>query len=49
MPGDWKKNVRVYRSDGTLLETLGQREGITLGELQRTAKRVLRLAMLLRK
>ncbi len=48
MPGDWKKNVRAYRSDGTLLETLGQHEGITLGELQRSAKRVLRLALLLR-
>ena len=48
MPGDWKKNVRAYRPDGALLETLGQHEGITLGELQRTAKRVLRLVLLLR-
>ena len=48
MPGGWKKNERGYRPDGTLLETLGQSEGITLAELQRTAKRVLRLAMLLR-
>ena len=49
MPGDWKKMNKGYRSDGTLLESLGQEEGITLGELQRTAMRVLRLAMQLRK
>jgi beta-glucosidase len=49
MPGDWKKMAKYYRSDGTLLETLGQSEGITLAELQRTAMRVLRLVLRLKK
>ena len=49
MPGDWAKHIRRYRSDGTLLDTLGQSEGITLAELQRTAVRVLRLVLKLKK
>ena len=49
MPGDWAKHIRRYRSDGTLLDTLGQSEGITLAELQRTAIRVLRLVLKLKK
>ena len=49
MPGDWNRTARRYRPDGTLLETLGQSEGITLAELQRTALRVLRLVIRLRK
>ena len=49
MPGDWSKHIRRYRSDGTLLESLGQSEGITLAELQRTAIRVLRLVLKLKK
>ena len=49
MPGDWAKHIRRYRSDGTLLESLGQSEGITLAELQRTAIRVLRLVLKLKK
>jgi len=48
MPGGWKKNEWGYRSDGTLLSTLGKPGGITLAELQRTARRVLRLTMQLR-
>ncbi len=49
MPGDASKTAKGYKSDGTLLETLGAQDGITLGELQRTAKRVLTLAIRLRK
>ena len=49
MPGDWAKHIRRYRSDGTLLDTLGQSEGITLAELQRTAIRVVRLVLKLKK
>ncbi len=49
MPGDASKTAKGYKSDGTLLETLGTPDGITLGELQRTAKRVLTLALRLRK
>ena len=49
MPGDMGHMAKEYRSDGTLLETLGQPEGITRGELQRTAENVLRLALALHK
>ena len=43
MPGGGR--VGRHRPDGTLLESLGEDGGITLGELQRTAMNVLRLAM----
>ncbi len=43
MPGGSRTGKRV--PDGTLLETLGQPDGITTGELQRTAKHVLAFAM----
>lgn len=43
MPGG--DRVGKEKPDGTLLKTLGKPEGITTGEMQRTAKRVLRLAM----
>ncbi|MBR2671283.1 MAG: glycoside hydrolase family 3 C-terminal domain-containing protein [Oscillospiraceae bacterium] len=43
MPGDMGHLTKKYRSDGTLLETLGKPDGITRGELQRTAKNVLNL------
>ena len=49
MPGDMGKIARRYHSDGTLLETLGRPGGITTGELQRTAARVLRLVLRLKK
>lgn len=49
MPGNWKKTDKRCHSDGTLLETLGRSEGITLAELQRTAMRVLRLVLRLKK
>lgn len=41
MPGNHDAQDKEYRSDGTLLETLGRPEGVTRGELQRTAKNVL--------
>ena len=48
MPGDMGHLTKVYRSDGSLLETLGKPDGITRGELQRTAKNVLRLVLALK-
>ena len=45
MPGDLGHTARKYRSDGSLLKTLGQEEGITLGELQRSAGNVLRMIL----
>ena len=48
MPGDMGHMAKTYRSDGSLLETLGQPDGITRGELQRTAKNVLRLVLALK-
>jgi beta-glucosidase len=47
MPGNHTREDREYHSDGTLLETLGRPDGITRGELQRTAKNVLRFLMTL--
>lgn len=43
MPGG--KRAGRQKPDGTLLETYGKPDGITLGELQRTAKNVLSVAM----
>ena len=48
MPGDMSHMAKGYKSDGTLLPTLGKPDGLTLGELQRTAWNVLTLAMKLR-
>ena len=49
MPGDMGHMARKYKSDGSLLKTLGQPDGITRAELQRTAKNVLTLALRLDK
>ena len=49
MPGDMGHLTKKYRSDGSLLKTLGKPEGITMGELQRTAENVLRLILKLKK
>ena len=49
MPGDIGHLAKQYKSDGSLLATLGQPEGITRAELQRTAKNVLTLALRLDK
>lgn len=43
MPGG--KRMGKQKRDGTLLKTYGKQDGITLGELQRSAKNVLRFAM----
>lgn len=43
MPGAITRVERSYVSDGSLLKTLGQEEGIKKAELQRTAENVLRL------
>lgn len=43
MPGG--RRIRRQKSDGTLLKTYGKPKGITLGELQRSAKNVLRFVM----
>ena len=48
MPGDMRHMARKYKSDGSLLKTLGQPDGITRGELQRTAKNVLNLILKLK-
>ena len=40
--------AKAYKSDGSLRKTLGQPDGITRAELQRTAKNVLTLALQLK-
>ncbi|MDE6659377.1 MAG: glycoside hydrolase family 3 C-terminal domain-containing protein [Eubacterium sp.] len=47
MPGD-KFGTKKYKSDGTLLPTLGKADGITRAELERTAKNVLNLVLKLK-
>lgn len=45
MPGGFRHIEKKYKSDGSLLKTLGKKNGITRGELERTAKNVLNLAL----
>lgn len=45
MPGGFRHVEKKYKSDGSLLKTLGRQNGITRGELERTAKNVLKLAL----
>ena len=45
MPGNMGHVNRNYKSDGTLLATLGKKDGITRAELQRTAGNVLRFIL----
>lgn len=45
MPGGFRHIEKKYKSDGSLLKTLGRQNGITRGELERTAKNVLELAL----
>ncbi len=47
MPGGGRTGKR--KPDGTLLKTYGKPDGITIGELQQTAKNVIRLAMAINK
>ena len=49
MPGDMGHLAKKYRSDGSLLKTYGRPDGITAGELQRTARSVLGLILKLNK
>ena len=49
MPGSVGMATGTRFPDGTLLKTLGKKDGITLGELQYCAKNVLRCAMKLKK
>ena len=44
MPGGPRVAI-IKRPDGTLLKTLGKNEGITYGEMQRSAMNILRFAM----
>ena len=48
MPGDMGHLAKSYRSDGTLLPTIDTPDGITRGELQRSARNVLRLLLRLK-
>ena len=45
MPGNMDRWRKSYHSDGTLLKTLGEPDGITRGELQRSAKNVLEMML----
>jgi beta-glucosidase len=49
MPGDIDHSEAEYAPDSSLTETLGQEGGITLGELQRSARNVLNLILNLKK
>ncbi|MDE6474680.1 MAG: glycoside hydrolase family 3 C-terminal domain-containing protein [Clostridia bacterium] len=45
MPGNHSRTSGKYKSDGTLLATLNKKDGITRGELERTAKRTLNICL----
>ena len=45
MPGDMGHLNKKYTPDGTLLKTIDKPDGITRGELQRTARNVLKLIL----
>ena len=45
MPGDNSHTAKKYKSDGTLLSTLGKQGGITRAELERSARNTLSLAI----
>ncbi|MBO4326653.1 MAG: fibronectin type III-like domain-contianing protein [Clostridia bacterium] len=49
MPGNMSRVCRRYRSDGSLLKSLGKPAGITAGEIQLSARRVLETALALKK
>lgn len=49
MPGDNNHAAKKYKSDGTLLATLGKDGGITRAELERTARNTLSTIMKIRK
>lgn len=45
MPGNLDRRHKKYHSDGSLLKTIDKPDGMTRGELQRTAKNVLRFIL----
>ena len=49
MPGNHSRTSGKYKSDGTLLATLNKKDGITRGELERTAKRTLKICLAISK
>lgn len=49
MPGNHIRVPKPYKSDGTLLETIGTRNGFTRAEMERTARTVLSLILKLNK
>ena len=48
MPGNMSRIAKKYQADPSLLETLGRRDGITRGELQRSARNILKLILKLK-
>ena len=49
MPGNMGHVSKKHASDGTLLKTIDKPDGITRGELQRTAMNVLKLMLKIKK
>lgn len=45
MPGSFKKTEKKYKPDNSLLETIGLKNGITRGELERSAINVLNMIL----
>ncbi len=48
MPGSFKKTEKKYKTDNSLLETIGLKNGITRGELERSAINVLNMILKLK-
>ena len=48
MPGSFKKTEKKYKADNSLLETIGLKNGITRGELERSAINVLNMILKLK-
>ena len=45
MPGSFKRTEKKYKPDNSLLETIGLKNGITRGELERSAINVLNMIL----
>ncbi len=48
MPGSFKRTEKKYKADNSLLETVGLKNGITRGELERSASNVLNMILKLK-
>ena len=48
MPGSFKRTEKKYKADNSLLETIGLKNGITRGELERSAINVLNMILKLK-